>query len=649
MLTGSSFSNLMKRRYAFRIPNGTYRYTGFIDEAFSFVENKQLLSRDVWARFVHQYKMEDADADGGWRGEFWGKMMRGACFVYSYTNNAELYSVLEESVKDMISAARKNEGGRISTYAKSHEFCHWDLWSRKYVMLGLEYFYEICKDGEVRSQILTVLKTQLDCIISGIGREEGKKCINHASHHWRGLNSSSILEPVMMLYELTGEPRYLDFATYIVEEGGTDVANIFELARKNELALYQYPVTKAYEMTSCFEGLLEYYLVMGDEGHKTALINYAERILNEELTVIGCAGCTHELFDHSAVRQANTNNCERMQETCVTVTLMKFFLRMHLLTGESKYVDAFERALYNAYLGAFNTEDVTEPYVLANVKKEFIEPLPFDSYTPLTAGTRGNGIGGLKVLDDGHYYGCCACIGSAGIGIVPKMHILNSDNNVVMNLFIEGSVSFTFPSGDKVELVTKTDYPRSGKVSVTVHTEKSIEFSFNIRIPKWSYNNTLTVNGEKFDTCAEYTRISRVWKNEDEIILSLDMRTEAMRPTPYREQVLMTEVIWGANYVVPVFDREDPKAKHHVALRRGPIMLSMDSRLGYNVDDPINIEIGDDNFVDVTLIDGKVPYKCIVEAMIPLKSGKKLLATDCASAGKLMSEKSKMAIWMLIE
>jgi hypothetical protein len=102
---------------------------------------------------------------------------------------------------------------------------------------------------------------------------------------------------------------------------------------------------------------------------------------------------------------------------------MKFFLRMHLLTGESKYVDAFERALYNAYLGAFNTEDVTELYVLANVKKEFIEPLPFDSYTPLTAGTRGNGIGGLKVLDDGHYYGCCACIGSAGIGIVPKMHI----------------------------------------------------------------------------------------------------------------------------------------------------------------------------------------------------------------------------------
>ena len=649
MLTGSSFSELMKRRYAFLTPNGTYRYTGFIDEAFSFVENKQLLSRDVWARFVHQYKMEDADADGGWRGEFWGKMMRGACFVYSYTNNAELYSVLEETVKDMISAARKNEGGRISTYAKSHEFCHWDLWSRKYVMLGLEYFYEICKDGEVRSQILTVLKTQLDCIISGIGREEGKKCINHATHHWRGLNSSSILEPVMMLYELTGEPRYLDFATYIVEEGGTDVANIFELARKNELALYQYPVTKAYEMTSCFEGLLEYYLVMGDEGHKTALINYAERILNEELTVIGCAGCTHELFDHSAVRQANTNNCERMQETCVTVTLMKFFLRMHLLTGESKYVDAFERALYNAYLGAFNTEDVTEPYVLANVKKEFIEPLPFDSYTPLTAGTRGNGIGGLKVLDDGHYYGCCACIGSAGIGIVPKMHILNSDNNVVMNLFIEGSVSFTFPSGDKVELVTKTDYPRSGKVSVTVHTEKSIEFSFNIRIPKWSYNNTLTVNGEKFDTCAEYTCISRVWKNEDEIILSLDMRTEAMRPTPYGEQVLMTEVIWGANYVVPVFDREDPKAKHHVALRRGPIMLSMDSRLGYNVDDPINIEIGDDNFVDVTLIDGKVPYKCIVEAMIPLKSGKKLLATDCASAGKLMSEKSKMAIWMLIE
>ena len=82
-----------------------------------------------------------------------------------------------------------------------------------------------------------------------------------------------------------------------------------------------------------------------------------------------------------------------MQETCVTVTLMKFFYQVHLLTGDSKYVDAFEISLYNAYLGAINTEKVIEPLIKAQHPDWNIEPLPFDSYSPLTAGTRGNGIG----------------------------------------------------------------------------------------------------------------------------------------------------------------------------------------------------------------------------------------------------------------
>lgn len=66
--------------------------------------------------------------------------------------------------------------------------------------------------------------------------------------YWRGLNSCSILEAVVKLYNLTGEKRYFDFASYIVDCGGTDVANIFELAYENKLYPYQYPVTKAYEI-----------------------------------------------------------------------------------------------------------------------------------------------------------------------------------------------------------------------------------------------------------------------------------------------------------------------------------------------------------------------------------------------------------------
>ena len=66
--------------------------------------------------------------------------------------------------------------------------------------------------------------------------------------------------------------------------------------------------------------------------------------------------------------------------------------------------------------------------------------LPFDSYSPLTAGTRGNGIGGLKLMSDNHYYGCCACIGAAGLGLVPKMALLKTEKGFAMNLYIDGNM-----------------------------------------------------------------------------------------------------------------------------------------------------------------------------------------------------------------
>ena len=109
------------------------------------------------------------DPDKGWRGEYWGKMMRGAAFVYAYSRDPELYAILAETVRDMMSAARENEGGRISSYGKDHEFCHWDIWARKYVLLGMQYFYEICDDVALRERLVASMKVQADCISSTCG------------------------------------------------------------------------------------------------------------------------------------------------------------------------------------------------------------------------------------------------------------------------------------------------------------------------------------------------------------------------------------------------------------------------------------------------------------------------------------------------
>ena len=624
-----------------------YQFNGIIDRSVKFIEEFQLLRVELWKRFVQQFK-EDADYEGGWRGEYWGKMMRGACFIYQYSHNSQLYQVLTDTVKDILVA--QDEHGRISSYAVNHELEAWDMWGRKYVLLGMQYYLEICKDEELAQKVIESMCRQVDYIMSKIGLpEDGKILITRATRHLRGLNSSSILEPIVRLYKLTKEQKYFDFATYIVNCGGTDVVNIFDLAYEDKFYPYQYPVTKAYEMISCFDGLLEYYYVTGEEKYKTSIVNFANKVLESDFTIIGCCGCTHELFDHSTVRQANTNNGTIMQETCVTVTLMKFFYRLTFLTGDSKYVDAFETSLYNAYMGSINTEKVIEPTILEEHPDWCIEPLPFDSYSPLTAGTRGNGIGGLKLMSDNHYYGCCACIGAAGLGLVSQMALVNTDQGIDLNLFMDGVIQTTTPSGNALTINSQTTYPVSGNVKVTLELEQSEQFVVRVRIPAWSKETFMVVNGECVEVYSGYVCLNRTWTSGDVIELTLDMRTECIKPIPYGHQVLMNQVVWGANYIIPSYDEEDPIAKNHRALRRGPIVLAQENRLGYSVDEPIDILVREDGYVDVTFPEVEIaPYENILEVEVPLVGGSKIHVTDYASAGKLWSEESKMAAWMLV-
>lgn len=631
------------------IPNLTWKITGITDEAFQFVEGFHLTDDIHWRRFVEQFRLHSDSRDKGWKGEFWGKMMRGASLVYAYTKNEELYRVLSNTVNDMIESC--DDTGRISTYTKEDEFQGWDIWCRKYVLLGMEYFLEICQEDDLKERIISSMKRQADYILSKIGPEESKRSITTSSIFWRGLSASSILEPMVRLYNLTKEERYLKFAEYIVDCGGTCVANIFQLAYEDKMYPYQYPMTKAYEMISCFEGLLALYKVTGTQWYKEALVHFADKVLESDFTIIGSSGCTHELFDHSGVRQANTNNGDTMQETCVTVTLMKFFYQMTMLTGNSVYADAFERSYYNAYLGALNTEknigiDVSKIYNGAYAGA-IPGALPFDSYSPLTAGTRGNWIGGVQEMPDHHYYGCCACIGSAGIGLVPKMALMKSDTGFVMNLFLPGTVEVTSPLGQKLTFHIDTEYPKHGAVQWELHMEKAEHFTIALRNPEWNSQTELRVNDKKVEVTKGYTVIDRVFEDGDVISYELDMRTEAIHPISYGSQILMTEMLYDYDYVVPKYDEEDPKAKDHIALRRGPVILAAENRLGYCVDAAFNIAVGEDGHVDVAFAKQEIaPYAHMIEVEVPLTNQEKIHMTDYASAGKTWSEESKMAAWI---
>lgn len=613
------------------------KFSGIVDKTIRYVEDFQLLDPVTWTRFVRQFKDHTDGPNRAWRGEYWGKMMRGAAFTYAYTKNPELYKVLTETVEDMLTA--EDELGRISSYSVDTEFNGWDLWCRKYVMLGMQYFSEICTDKDLIERMTASMKRQADYLISKLGKEDGKKRITHASQCWRGLNSSSILEPIVRLYDMTGEAKYLNFASYIVDEGGTSICNIFDLAYQDTTDPYQYPVTKAYEMMSCFEGLLEYYRATGIEKHKEAVIRFARRVLDTDITIIGSAGCTHELFDHSAARQTDTGYSGIMQETCVTVTWMKFCWQLLSITGDPIFADKFEQALYNAYFGAVNTEKITDTELIKRINPDaVIEPLPFDSYSALTIGKRGRGIGGLQMMPDNHYYGCCACIGSAGNGLLSKVASMLSDKGVAINLYIPGSIKTKTPSGNVLELNTNTEYPADGKVEITLNTICDEKFTLSLRIPEWSKAAKLTVCGEDVLVNVGYTNIERTWQNGDKIVLELDMRTHVIHAPRCEHDVLMNNNVWWLDVMIPRVFNESPDAKFHIALRRGPLVLARDERLGEDVDEPVNIKYDCDGIVDVK-ISKTADFDTIVEYKIPQVNGNEFTVIDYSSAGKLWDKK----------
>ncbi len=485
----------MKNKLSY-LKTGSVKCGRVMQNAIDFTLSHQLLDRKMWERFVEPFSTEGDAEDSGWRGEYFGKTMRGGCLIYSFTGNEELYKVLSEAVEKLL--LTQSEDGRISSYSRENELDGWDMWCRKYVLTGLIHFYGICRDKLLKEKILNAASGHLDYIAARVGSGEDKKDIIDTGNVWggiSGLNSSSILEPVMELYKLTQKPEYLELAKHIIECGGSKKGNLIALAEANEIEPGDYPVTKAYEMMSLFEGLLAYYEVTGEERCFRIVENFADAVNRSEITVIGSAGCTHELFDHSALVQTEPKDTV-MQETCVTVTWIRLCSRLYLLTGDKKYLDRVEHSYYNGLLGTLNTEGNKMKSGIAFEEYD-LSPLPFDSYSPLYNSRRGHGTGGLRFYDDGFFYGCCACIASAGIALMPLLSAVKCSDGIIMNEFYDSKVK-TELDGNNISVECTGHWLSDRPVKVKVHADS--EFSLYIRKPAWC---TLSVNSANEMKCAE--------------------------------------------------------------------------------------------------------------------------------------------------
>ncbi len=603
------------------LPAGAAIYTDAVDAYVKFTMEHQLLDPQTWAKFVQIFR-EDYDADtGAWRCEYWGKMMRGAVLIYLYNQDEALYRVLEDTVEDLLSAQR--EDGRFSTYPADNQLFGWDMWGRKYVLTGMLHFYRICRSTALKARILAALCRHADAILAIVGEGEGKKTIFETSNHWGGVNSCSILEPMVDLYTVTGEQRYLDFAAYLVRVGGCSDGNLIDLALAGEVMPYMYPEVKAYETMSYFEGVLAYYTVTGEKTYFDAVCRFVEAVNETDITVIGCSGCTHELFDHSAAKQALFHD-GFMQETCVTVTWMRLLARLHLLTGEARYIDRLESSAFNALYGSVNTHMNQQLRIIyANHRKEYVAALPFDSYSPLYNSRRGFAVGGFQMFTDGSFYGCCACIAAAGIALVPLCAALQSTDGVTLNMVFSGKLTAQTPSGQAMTLTAETTYPRALDYTARMSLEKPEWFTLRLRVPAFCENVALTVNGESVNAPVAdgYMTVSREWADGDAVILSADVFV--IREVKLENR---TAFLFGAL----VLARDENKEEGELSLTETVALRRDGDTLVYRADET---QTGETVRFLVERTDGKAP----------------LLLTDYASCGKnWLDMKNRLTVWMNI-
>ena len=465
---------------------------GIMDDAVRFVVDHQLKDRKTWKLYIEVFTSRVDSADERWRGEYFGKQMRGACYAYMYTQDEELYDILTWATEEILKT--QDAYGRISTYTPDHEFCGWDMWCRKYVLTGLQHYYRICKNENLKEKIVAACCKHLDYIADQIGT--GKIEITSTSMWWGAVNSCTILEPTVELYKMTGCEKYLDFARYIISTGGSSDCNLIELALDGSLMPYQYPVTKAYEMMSFYEGLIAYYEVTKEQKYLDAARRFLDAVAQSDITIIGCAGCTHELFDNSAVMQTEYSE-QIMQETCVTVTWIRIMARMYLLTGDAKYYDWIEQAGYNALYGSLNTEQCMQRELVSGV---YLPAKTFDSYSPLYMNSRGRGIGGFLTFENGEYGGCCVAIGACGVSLMPLLAVVCDENSICVNQQFSGAVTVKDQQGKDVLLDFENQAPLQDCCSITVQAECDL----NIRIRKPGWCKEMLVNGSAVSDAPYY-------------------------------------------------------------------------------------------------------------------------------------------------
>lgn len=492
---------------------------------------------------------------------FWdsdtGKWLEAVAYSLTTHPDPELQKVADDLI-DLIETAQF-EDGYLNTYfpvlAPDMQWKNLRDWHEMYnaghLIEGAVAYFR----ATGQRKILDILQRFANLIEKQFGDDDGKK---------RGYPGHPELELAMVkLYRETGEQKYMDLATYFINERGQQPHYFdIEMEARGERPedfhqkTYRYcqahaPIREhegatGHSVRACYlyAGLADVALETGDQ----ELLDVSRRIW-DDLT-------QHQMYVTGGLGPTNTNEGftfaydfpteTAYAETCASIALAFWAHRMFHLDPDRRYIDVMELAIYNGSLAGVSYDG--DEFFYANPLASYPNVNPYDSFSGITTDQ-------YYRREEWFYCPCCPPNLSRLIASIGEYTYSQLDNRVYVHLYHDNTVSLEV-NGRSLTLEQSTRYPWDETVKLTVGVDNPIPVDIALRIPGWCYEYELSVNGEKQDAVAlenGYAIVSREWADGDTIELTLSMPVERVLPHP-----------------------EVRQAAGQIALQRGPIIFCLE-------------------------------------------------------------------------
>ena len=497
---------------------------------------------------------------GLWHGEYWGKWIISACRAAKYTNDAELKEYIRKCAYNLLATA--DENGYIGTYKNSTDFMpcdrqkcfdalgwysdwNWNIWCRKYTLWGLLEVYMLLSDPKIL-EAAEKLTTHL------ISELESENVRLKETGTFVGMPSCSIMKPVLILYRLTGKSEYLDFAIDIAKEWDDNTGQAPNLIRN---AFSGIPVAdwydstnggwaKAYEMMSCFDGLIELYRLTGVKRYYDAVAANVELLLKYEQNPFFSVG-----FNDQFLSGANYINAA--SEPCDILHWYRVLYELFCISGDKKYADLMEKVGINSLLASVSYDGIWGMRIVrSHAKHQFAPPQP----SP----------------DPREHHHCCVNNLPRGLLNFAESAVMHEGNILYINQFtpveITGEMTVNIDEG----------YLCGKPVSITTSGAKRVF----IRVPE--YCTFAKVNGKEISMEQGYFEIPADSKNSFTIefdmnprILKFDreMVTPVQNDVHHRRWGLSEKDVGYVSDKYMIFEDCD-------RVMYGPLLLARSIRLG---------------------------------------------------------------------